>query len=80
MAAQAISGASNLLRVVVLGGAAAWGVSNSLFNVEGGHRAIVFNRVAGIKDTVRGSSSERHGMCACALLRKRKAPIFTYSA
>ena len=42
-----------LARVLLLGGAAVYGVSNSLFNVEGGHRAIVFNRLSGIKDTVR---------------------------
>ena len=28
---------------------------NSLFNVEGGHRAIVFNRVFGVKDKVRAA-------------------------
>lgn len=42
-----------LARVLLLGGAAVYGVSNSLFNVEGGHRAIVFNRLTGIKDEVR---------------------------
>jgi hypothetical protein len=35
------------------GGALLYGVSNSLFNVEGGHRAIVFNRITGIKEDVR---------------------------
>ena len=39
-------------RVVLLGGAAVYGIANSIFNVEGGHRAIVFNRIVGIKDTV----------------------------
>lgn len=43
---------SGLTRAVVLGGAAIYGAANSLFNVEGGHRAIVFNRLSGIKDTV----------------------------
>ena len=41
-----------LARVALLGAAAVYGVSNSIFNVEGGHRAIVFNRVVGIKDEV----------------------------
>uniref|UniRef100_A0A7S0YTZ3 Prohibitin n=2 Tax=Polytomella parva TaxID=51329 RepID=A0A7S0YTZ3_9CHLO len=45
-AARAITGA------VLVGGGAIWGAYNSLFNVEGGHRAIVFNRLAGIKDEV----------------------------
>lgn len=39
-------------RALVLGGATIYGAANSLFNVEGGHRAIVFNRLSGIKDTV----------------------------
>jgi len=30
--------AGRLIKVVVLGGAAVYGISNSLFNVEGGHR------------------------------------------
>lgn len=38
-------------------GAAGLGVlyagSNCLFNVEGGHRAILFNRIGGFKDEVR---------------------------
>ncbi|CAA0816202.1 Prohibitin-2- mitochondrial [Striga hermonthica] len=34
------------------GGLGVYGVSNSLYNVEGGHRAIVFNRIVGIKDKV----------------------------
>jgi len=53
-AAQAATGLLNVGRVVLFGGAAVYGLSNSLFNVEGGHRAIVFNRVFGIKETVRG--------------------------
>lgn len=45
---------ANMVKLVIGGTAAAWGISNSLFNVEGGHRAIVFNRLVGIKETVRG--------------------------
>jgi prohibitin 2 len=44
--------AGRLLRLAVFGGATVYGLSNSLFNVEGGHRAIVFNRLVGIKDRV----------------------------
>lgn len=44
---------ANIVKLLIGGTAAAYGVSNSLFNVEGGHRAIVFNRLVGIKDTVR---------------------------
>lgn len=43
---------SGLARAVILGGATIYGAANSLFNVEGGHRAIVFNRLSGIKETV----------------------------
>ena len=51
-ASAAAAGAPLLARVALLGAAAVYGVSNSIFNVEGGHRAIVFNRVVGIKDEV----------------------------
>lgn len=44
--------ATRLVSTVLFGGAALYGLSHSLFNVEGGHRAIVFNRVGGIKDKV----------------------------
>lgn len=41
-----------LARLLIGGGLAVYGATNSLFNVEGGHRAIVFNRLLGIKDEV----------------------------
>lgn len=44
--------AGRLARVLLLGGAAVYGLTNSIFNVEGGHRAIVFNRLSGIKEEV----------------------------
>jgi hypothetical protein len=44
---------SGRLKVAVAGGLGVYGLSNSIFNVEGGHRAIVFNRIVGIKDTAR---------------------------
>lgn len=46
------NGAGRLVQAVLFGGAALYGASQSLFNVEGGHRAIVFNRISGIKDKV----------------------------
>lgn len=36
--------------------ALAYAGSNCIFNVESGHRGIVFNRLGGIKDTVRFST------------------------
>ncbi|CAI5469694.1 unnamed protein product [Closterium sp. Yama58-4] len=42
----------SVLRAAVVGGAVLYGAMHSLYNVEGGHRAIVFNRFSGIKDTV----------------------------
>ncbi len=51
--AGALGAARSIANVVLFGGATLWAGANSLFNVEGGHRAIVFNRVVGIKDTVR---------------------------
>ena len=41
------------VQAIVYGGGATYGLYNSLFNVEGGHRAIVYNRVVGVKDKVR---------------------------
>ena len=49
-------GASALVKVAVFGGAAVYAAMNSLYNVEGGHRAIVFNRIQGIKDKVWASA------------------------
>ncbi|XP_062187758.1 prohibitin-2, mitochondrial-like [Phragmites australis] len=46
------AGAGALAKVALLGGAAVYAAMNSLYNVEGGHRAIVFNRIEGIKDKV----------------------------
>ena len=44
--------ASALIKLGVIGGLGLYGAMNSLYNVEGGHRAIVFNRLGGIKDKV----------------------------
>lgn len=41
-----------LARVAALGGLTAFTAYRSFYNVEGGHRAIVFNRIVGIKDKV----------------------------
>lgn len=45
-------GVAALLKVSIIGGLVVYGAANSLYNVEGGHRAIVFNRVVGVKDKV----------------------------
>ena len=44
--------ASALIKLGVVGGLGLYGAINSLYNVEGGHRAIVFNRIIGVKDKV----------------------------
>ncbi|KAJ7561307.1 hypothetical protein O6H91_03G023200 [Diphasiastrum complanatum] len=41
-----------LSKAILIAGAAIYGLSASLFNVDAGHRAIVFNRLVGIKDKV----------------------------
>lgn len=43
---------SALLKVGVIGGLGVYGMANSIYNVEGGHRAIMFNRLTGIKNKV----------------------------
>lgn len=45
------------IRLAALGGAGVYGLSHSIFNVEGGHRAVIFNRLVGIKDTVRARAT-----------------------
>ncbi|KAJ3650376.1 hypothetical protein Zmor_016479 [Zophobas morio] len=40
------------LKLLVVGGAAAYGISQSMYTVEGGHRAIMFNRVGGIQKDI----------------------------
>ncbi|GMN51645.1 hypothetical protein TIFTF001_020796 [Ficus carica] len=44
--------ASAFLKVGILAGIGVYGAANSLYNVEGGHRAVVFNRIGGIKEKV----------------------------
>lgn len=44
--------AQAIVRAVLIGGGLVYGAYHSLFNVEGGHRAIMFNRIGGVKETV----------------------------
>ncbi|CAI9114562.1 OLC1v1015313C1 [Oldenlandia corymbosa var. corymbosa] len=43
---------SALIKLGIVAGLGVYGVANSLYNVEGGHRAIVFNRISGIREKV----------------------------
>lgn len=45
-------GVSIALKLAAAVGAAAYGVSQSLFTVEGGHRAIIFSRLTGVQPDV----------------------------
>ncbi|KAK8967455.1 hypothetical protein KSP40_PGU010188 [Platanthera guangdongensis] len=45
--------AGTLVKLALIGGAGVYAAFNSLYNVDGGHRAIVFNRIHGIKDKVK---------------------------
>uniref|UniRef100_A0ACD5UJ39 Uncharacterized protein n=1 Tax=Avena sativa TaxID=4498 RepID=A0ACD5UJ39_AVESA len=49
---KAPAGTGLLAKLALVGGAVWLTGSNTLYNVEGGHRAIVFNRLEGIKDKV----------------------------
>ncbi|XP_069699233.1 prohibitin-2 isoform X2 [Periplaneta americana] len=40
------------LKILAVAGAAAYGVSQSMYTVEGGHRAIIFSRLGGIQQEV----------------------------
>lgn len=44
--------AKALVTAGLVGGLGLYAASNSLYNVEGGHRAVVFNRIYGVKETV----------------------------
>ncbi|XP_047323751.1 prohibitin-1, mitochondrial-like [Impatiens glandulifera] len=44
--------AGALVKFGVFAGLGVYGIANSLYNVDGGHRAIVFNRLGGIKEKV----------------------------
>ena len=43
----------SVAKAAALGGLVLYATTHSLYNVEGGHRAIVFNRIEGIRDRVR---------------------------
>jgi prohibitin 2 len=43
--------------VLAVGGAASYGIYNSLFTVDGGHRAVMFNRLTGVKGDVYGEGT-----------------------
>lgn len=43
---------SGLVKVAIIGGLGLYAAVNSFYNVEGGHRAIVFNRLVGVKNEV----------------------------
>jgi len=38
------------LKLLALAGAAGYGINQSMYTVEGGHRAIIFSRLGGVKD------------------------------
>jgi prohibitin 2 len=40
------------VKLGIIGGLGLYAASHSLYNVEGGHRAIMFNRLTGVKDKV----------------------------
>jgi len=58
MANQAVQKLFNKLTGVGLGIAVVGGVASSaLYNVDGGHRAVIFDRLAGVKDQVKGEGT-----------------------
>ena len=40
------------VRALLMAGAGTWGVYNSIYQVDAGHKAVVFNRLLGVKPTV----------------------------
>lgn len=67
--AATINTITRLAQVALVGGAAVYGASHSLFTVEGGHRAVVFNRLVGLKEDVSGKDvalSGTHQIPVCS--------------
>lgn len=40
------------LKILAVAGAAVYGISQSMFTVEGGHRAIIFSRIGGVQNDI----------------------------
>ncbi|KAK2197168.1 bifunctional Band 7-SPFH domain superfamily/Prohibitin/Band 7 domain [Babesia duncani] len=51
---KTLTGAGSFL---ILAGSGTWIANNSLYNVEAGHRALVYNRISGIGDIIRGEGT-----------------------
>ena len=50
----AAAAASRAAGALALAGGLGYGAYNSIFTVDGGHRAVMFNRILGMKDTIYG--------------------------
>lgn len=46
--------AGNAITAIAAAGALGYGAMNSVYSVDGGHRAVVFNRFTGMKETIYG--------------------------
>ncbi|XP_033641987.1 prohibitin-2-like [Asterias rubens] len=46
------AGLSTGLKLLVAGGALAYGVRESIYTVDGGHRAVIFSRLGGVQDNI----------------------------
>lgn len=51
---KATEAAGNAVTALLAAGALGYGAMNSVYSVDGGHRAVVFNRLSGMKETVYG--------------------------
>ncbi|CAJ1946307.1 unnamed protein product [Cylindrotheca closterium] len=51
---RAAAAAATSVTALAVAGGLGYGAYNSLFTVPGGHRAIIYNRISGMKDTVYG--------------------------
>jgi len=49
---KAPKGVNSGITLLAMAGASAYGISQSMFTVEGGHRAIIFSRVSGVQKEV----------------------------
>jgi prohibitin 2 len=53
-AQKAAAAAARSVTAIAVAGGLGYGAYNSIYTVQGGHRAVIFNRIVGMKDTVYG--------------------------
>ena len=75
MAAQLLNRIGQLGLGLAVGGAV---VNNALYNVDGGHRAVIFDRFTGVKPDVVGEGTHFMVILFCSSARKSLGLLHCY--